>query len=276
MQCKELRRLLKYRGRPRCCGFWGWPKAPLLLLFSLLAFQARAAWVEKESRSEPSAAAGVVHQRVLLENRESGRRARMDLAIFSPKSCRLRLIDNRTGERRLADVLPERLYIGGVNGGYFDTDFAPLGLRIRNFATNEPLVRGKLLTGVVAAWPDRIRILRAGSFSKKLKPALALQCGPFLVEHGRPVTGLKASREARRTFVGVGTGDRAALGVCSEISLADLAEILSQSPGNLRMERALNLDGGSSSAFWFRRKEGDPLSIPGQKPVRDFLVIEAR
>jgi hypothetical protein len=35
----------------------------------------------------------------------------------------------------------------------------------------------------------------------------------------------------------------------------------------------MNLDGGSSSAFWFAREDGDAFSIAGRKPVRDFVAI---
>jgi hypothetical protein len=35
----------------------------------------------------------------------------------------------------------------------------------------------------------------------------------------------------------------------------------------------MNLDGGSSSAFWFAREDGSVYSIPGRKPVRDFVGV---
>jgi len=45
--------------------------------------------------------------------------------------------------------------------------------------------------------------------------------------------------------------------------------------GKLEMARALNLDGGSSSAFWFAGRE-DTVSLPEQKTVRDFVAIVPR
>ncbi len=41
------------------------------------------------------------------------------------------------------------------------------------------------------------------------------------------------------------------------------------------MVRALNLDGGSSTAFWFAGK-GDVFSIREAKSVRDFVAIVPR
>ena len=52
-------------------------------------------------------------------------------------------------------------------------------------------------------------------------------------------------------------------------------EILRHAPGiapDLKVQRALNLDGGSSSAFWFAGERG-AFSIPEQKSVRDFVAV---
>jgi hypothetical protein len=99
----------------------------------------------------------------------------------------------------------------------------------------------------------------------------------MIVDLGLAVRGLEATRSARRTFAAVGAGDRAALGFCSEITLADLANILApQVTSGFKIQRALNLDGGSSSAFWFRRKDGSAFSIPEQKTVRDFIAVVPR
>jgi hypothetical protein len=40
-----------------------------------------------------------------------------------------------------------------------------------------------------------------------------------------------------------------------------------------KVQRALNLDGGSSSALWFKRKDGTVFSIREQKSVRDFVAV---
>jgi hypothetical protein len=65
------------------------------------------------------------------------------------------------------------------------------------------------------------------------------------------------------------------VGVCSGVSLAELSKILATTSfaEDLRIERALNLDGGSSTGFWFARENDSAFSIPEQKSVRDFLGI---
>jgi len=138
-----------------------------------------------------------------------------------------------------------------------------------------PLRRARLITGILLTSARGIQIVRAREFSRPQKIAAAIQCGPFLVDASQRVRGLNESQHARRTFAATGTNGRALLGFCSEISLADLATILATTPiaGDLKIERALNFDGGSSSAFWFARENGSVFSIPEQKPVRDFVGV---
>ena len=110
--------------------------------------------------------------------------------------------------------------------------------------------------------------MRTREFPRQQKFNAAVQCGPFLVDLGRPVRGLEETNQARRTFAAVAKPDRAALGFCSETSLAKLADILAsvQLADDFKISRALNLDGGSSSGFWFAR-EGE--SEIGERAKRD-------
>jgi uncharacterized protein YigE (DUF2233 family) len=165
-----------------------------------------------------------------------------------------------------------------VNGGYFDEEFAPIGLRIVNEQMIAPLRRARLITAVLLASPRGVQIMRTREFSPRSDVNAAIQCGPFLVDLGQHIRGLNDSHLARRTFAATATNERALLGVCSEVSLADLATILATTPiaGDLKIERALNLDGGSSSAFWFARENGSAFSIPEQKPVRDFVGVVSK
>jgi hypothetical protein len=218
---------------------------------------------------------GVQHQHVVLTDPETSAHAIVDLAFFSAKSYTLRLIDQPIPPRRdLADVMEQEKCLAGVNGGYFSPDYAPIGLLIVDGRTIAPLRRARLLTGVLIASLRGVQIMRAREFPRQQKFNAAVQCGPLLVDLGRPVRGLEETHQARRTFAAVAKPDRAALGFCSEISLASLAAILGfvQLADDFKISRALNLDGGSSSGFWFAR-EGDAFSVPEQKSVRDFVAI---
>ena len=249
-------------------------RAIVLALFCAAVQFSRAAWVETAVRNESSPAAGIVHRQIQLQDSETGASATLDLALFSPKSSMLRVIDNPDGRLNLADAVPAAGCLAGVNGGYFDPNFAPLGLRVVDGKTVKPLVRARLLTGVLISSPGVTQILRVGEYSARRKAYSAVQCGPLLVDAGHPVRGLDATRTARRTFAAVGS-DHAALGLCSDVSLAQLSELLAAARlgEDFRINRALNLDGGSSSAFWFKRSTGSVFSISEMKDVRDFVGV---
>jgi len=213
---------------------------------------------------------------VVLENSEDGNRATIELALFSVKSCALHVIDNPDGEKNLAEVMQRGKCIAGVNGGYFDPNFAPIGLRVVDGKLLSPLLHARLLTAVLSSSSRGIQIVRIAEFSRRAKLDAAIECGPFLVDLGAGVRGLDETRSARRTFAAVGS-DRAALGYCAEVSLAQLAEILAtvRLTEDFKISRAMNLDGGSSSAFWFAGQRR-VFSIPEQKMVRDFLAVVPR
>ena len=251
-------------------------KAALLLL--AVAATAHADWTIAAATTEGSRD-GVQHRHVVLKDAETSESATVDLALFSTKSCTLRVIDQPTPPRNsLAHVMAQENCLAGVNGGYFDPDYAPIGLLIVDGKMIVPLQRARLLTGVLTASARGVQIIRIREFSRQQKFNAAVQCGPFLVDLGRRVRGLEETRVARRTFVAVGGVDRAALGFCSDVSLSDLAKILATTSlaEGFKIQRALNLDGGSSSAFWFAARDRTAYSIPEQKIVRDFVGIVPR
>jgi hypothetical protein len=242
--------------------------------FLALATFAPAQWIEKNSGDESSFDGRVVHRHVDLAETQTDNRAMVDLALFSAKSSKLCLIDNADGVT-LSEAMGRTNCIAGINGGYFDPNFAPLGLRIIDGKVTSRLTRGRLMSGVLAS-DSALHIFRVAEFSLRRKPNAAIECGPFLVDLAKPVRGLEGMRAARRTFAATGSGDRAALGFCSDATLADLASILATPLGDFKIQRALNLDGGSSSAFWFRKNDGRAFSIAEEKTVRDFVGIVAK
>jgi len=253
-------------------------KPSAALLFLAVAATAHAEWSILSANSEPGRA-DVVHRHVVLEDSETNERATIDFALFSTKSCTLQLIDQPAPPRHdLSHVMRQQRCLAGVNGGYFDRDYRPIGLLIAGGNMVAPLQRAKLLTGVLAGSSRGVEIVRTREFSRQQKLNAAIQCGPFLVDLGQRVRGLDDSRSARRTFAATGTNDRIELGVCSEISLAKLAKILvtTRLADDLKIQRSLNLDGGSSSAFWFAQENGSAFSIPEQKPVRNFVAVVPR
>jgi exopolysaccharide biosynthesis protein len=249
-----------------------WLTATLIIL--LLATSARAAWSVSSFETEKSAAAGLEHRHVLLAETETGADATVDLALFSTKSTVLRVVDNPGGDEELVSVAGRLRGLAGVNGGYFDPQNAPVGLLISDGKLIAPSRKARLLSGVLVAAKGRVELLRAGEYSSRKQATAALQCGPFLVDGGTVVAGLNNIKAARRTFVLTSGPDRVAIGLCSPVTLAQLGEILAtvRLAPDLKVQRALNFDGGSSSAFWFAGERG-VFSIPEQKMVRDFVIV---
>ena len=245
----------------------------LFFLTVAVVTSAQAEWKIVSTESEPGLA-GIEHRHVVVEDASASQRATLDTAVFSAKSTALRVIDNPDGQS-LASVMKRQKYAAGVNGGYFDADFKPIGLRVADGANFSPLRRARLITGILLQSDRGIDVVRVSEFSRVKKTVAAIQSGPFLVEGNKGIRGLNDSQLARRTFAGIATDDRALLGFCSDVSLGGLANILATAPilADSKIRRAMNLDGGSSSAFWFAGEDGSTFSIAGRKPVRDFVGV---
>jgi uncharacterized protein YigE (DUF2233 family) len=247
-------------------------------LFFFSFATARAEWKSVSAEREPGAAKSLEHRYVVVEESASGERASLELALFSTKSLQLRVIDQPVEPRNeLAEIAQREKCLAAVNGGYFSPEYGPIGLRIVDRKTLAPLQRARLLSGVLAVSGRGVQLLRVREFSDATKWDAAIECGPFLVDAGQRVSGLENSRLARRTFVALARDDRLALAFCSEVTLADLSKILTAPlASDFKISRALNLDGGSSSAFWFKRRDGSAFTISEEKPVRDFLAVVPR
>jgi Phosphodiester glycosidase len=247
--------------------------AQVALVLLAITTTAYAEWKVVSAESEPGRG-GIEHRHLVVEDAAAGQRVAVDVAIFSAKSTALRVIDNPDGQS-LGAVMKREKCVCGVNGGYFDTEFKPIGLRIADGTTYSPLRRARLITGILLQSDRDIDVTRIAEFSRTKKIVAAIQSGPFLVEGNKRIRGLNDSQLARRTFAGITMNDRVLLGICSDVSLAQLANILATVPvaADSKIRRAMNLDGGSSSAFWFAREEGSAFSISGEKPVRDFVGI---
>lgn len=255
------------------------PRARAAFLAALLALlgNLQAGWQIISTQHLGNPDSGIQVLETQLERKNSKGSARLVAIVFENRSHTLRVIDSpKPGQSTLASVMESRQAIGGVNGGYFEADFTPVGLVISEGKTLQRLKKAKLLSGIVAVSPKgAFSILRSNRFDPK--PGAyreAIQCGPMLVENSIPVPGLNAEKIARRTVVATGSGKQGALIYLSSVSLADAAEILALPKilGNWTPTSALNLDGGSSSGLWAK----DVVSLPEIKRVRNFLEVVPR
>jgi len=248
----------------------------LILCLCLIVFSCRfaaAAWLLQDSSAQP-APIGLEFTERHVKNPTS--EATLWVVTFDPKSYAFAVMDNPDGAFDLGTAAEKRGALAGVNGGYFHPDHTPLGLLVRQGVEIHPLEHAKLLSGVLSVTLSGIALQRVASY--KASPAVreALQAGPFLVERNRPVTGLNAEKSAARTVVFQDARGRSGFLIVKSTTLAETAEILA-TPAIFpegKILRALNLDGGSSTALWVRGTS--PFYAHEWKTVRDYLAIVPR
>lgn len=206
------------------------------------------------------------------------------LAFFTSRQFRLEVVDLGDGPLAADPTLDEAFRsadcVAGVNGGFFHPDWRPLGLTISRGERLNRFETAKLLSGVVYSDDRGTHILRRALFRDHPGITALLQSGPYLVEDGRIVHGLSASRPHRRTFIATDWQGHWVMGATlAPITLAELAAVL-VSPGALTswpVDRALNLDGGSSTGFFFDRGANmPPVTLQPWSRVRNLLGIVPR
>jgi uncharacterized protein YigE (DUF2233 family) len=213
------------------------------------------------------------------EARAGERSVRVTGISFESARSVFRVIDNPPENRRsLPSTLAAEGAVAGSNGGYFHSDFTPLGLAVCKRKTVHPFERARLLSGVLAVRNGRMELVRSSKFKASAEVQDALQAGPWLVERGAPVPGLNDARSARRTVVANDGKGHWALVVVSSVTLAEAAKILCVEgiAGTVRIANALNLDGGSSTALWATARGQVVIDIAPFGPVRNYLAIASR
>jgi exopolysaccharide biosynthesis protein len=225
---------------------------------------------------QPSEVADGVPLRLKVTNDATS--ANLLLIIFHPDRFTIRVASDEDGRYgSVADAAAATDAVAGVNGGYFQADGTPVGLLISDNRTIHQFGTAKLLSGVVFVRDGKPGIVRSARFARLKNVSQAIQCGPFLVENGRALTGLNNDRSAARTFVFAGSNSVWGFGICRSVTLAEMGQILSV-PGLLgrtSVISALNLDGGSSTQFWARTGE-DVITSSSLALVSDYLLLVRR
>ncbi len=168
--------------------------------------------------------------------------------------------------------------VAGVNGGFFTPQFTPMGLMIANGHKTGAWQQNKLLSGAVVVY-QQPQLLWNSEVQGASTATHLLQAGPRLVDAGRAVPSLERRKQATRTFIATDSSHRWIIGLARSTSLGELADALAAPgtfPESFRIHRALNLDGGHSSALYYRTADGHEHSDPGWSTVRNYLGIVPR
>ena len=258
-----------------------------LLLCALLCIPAQGAtdgWRPVGEAPSDGAGADLYQGEYTAERPSDGRSVSAQLAFFTSPAYRLEVVDLGDGAEpaypSLAAAFRAHGCVAGVNGGFFHPDWRALGLVIAGGRHINRFETSKLLSGVVYSDARGTHIERRARFRDHAGIEALLQTGPYLVEHGRAVRGLSRANPRRRTFIATDWRGHWALGATTtQLTLAELAEVLT-APGTLTpwpVERAINLDGGSSTGFFFDRgPEAEPVQMQPWKRVRNLLGVKQR
>ncbi len=179
----------------------------------------------------------------------------------------------------LEHAMKKKACKAGINGGYFaaDEQRTPLGLVRHNHQTSHRLSTGAFtVAGVVYDTGSGIKLERSHKLSTEIPHMKeAIQGGPFLIEKGKLIPGLDNTKSAKRTFIATDGQGRWCIAITSPLTLKKLAVWLSKPAalGKFKVDTALNMDGGTSTALWLARPH---IYKPPFKEVRNYIGVIPR
>jgi uncharacterized protein YigE (DUF2233 family) len=208
----------------------------------------------------------------------AGETIRLDGFAFDDRHHSIRIVDNGLPSKprfgSLAAAMEACGAVAGSNGGFFDPQGAPLGLMVAGGRATGRMAGGALTSGVWFRTSRHLLLLRTGEFQARERPDVAelIQAGPFVVDGGSATAGLEATKARTRTVILHDQRHAWLLAVSSPATLQALGAALGAADrvGGVEVVRALNLDGGSSSALWTRASGS--LQTPLRR-VRNFVAI---
>lgn len=213
--------------------------------------------------------------------RSANEAAEVSVVIFDSQRCTLRVLDQpapQAGGTVIAPLLRSAGAIAGVNAGFFHPDFSPLGLMIADGRKTGQFASTSLISGSVVLIAHEPYLVWNREFLGETGVTQLVQAGPRLIDAGHPLPSLNRTKNATRTFIATDGKRLWAIGTARSTTLAGLAELLASPemlPG-LRVQRALNLDGGRSSALYVRKADGSEITRPGWSTVRNYLAVLPR
>ena len=196
---------------------------------------------------------------------------------LDPAQVRLRVAYAPERPRALRTWFDETQPTLAVNGAFFTEDYRSTALVISDGAASGSSYEG--FGGMLAVAPDgqvALRALRDEPYDPSEPLAQAMQSFPMLVFPGGEVAPIEDDgKRARRTAIALDRAGRVLLiaSATSDLTLRGLADWLGGS--DLDIDRALNLDGGSSTGL-FLRSGALSEQIDSFGPLPLVLLVEPR
>lgn len=157
-----------------------------------------------------------------------------------------------------------------INGGFFDHNYHPLGLRISQQQQYNPLKRISWW-GIFYIEDQKPHLSSLRRFKNSKNIDFAIQSGPRILVNGK-TPALKAGRD-ERSALGITEDGRIIILVTANAPLTttDLAALMKSSP--LNCHDALNLDGGSSSQLSARINSFE-INVRGFSNISDAIIVK--
>ncbi len=159
-----------------------------------------------------------------------------------------------------------------INGGFFDQNYHPLGLRIGNQHQHSPLKRISWW-GIFSVKDHTPHISSLSQYTNNNQVEFAIQSGPRLLVKGK-IPALRPGF-AERSALGITPDNHVIILVTnnSPLTTTSLAELMNASP--LNCVDAINLDGGSSSQLSANMGLFQ-INVHGFSNVSDAVVVKHR
>jgi len=180
--------------------------------------------------------------------------AALVIVRIDPDTVRLRVGYAPDQPRGLRSWFEQQRPLAAINGSFFTQEYRPAALLISDGTASGDSYEG--FGGMLAVTPAggiALRSLRDQPYDPNEPLDQALQSFPMLVfPGGVPADIQDNGQRARRTAIAIDRAGRLLLivGPTNGFTLRGLAEWLSQS--DLEVDRALNLDGGSSTGLYLK------------------------
>ena len=211
-----------------------------------------------------------------------GKVVQINFVQFSQDAFNLVVIDNAergvAKYRNLEEAIVAINCLAGINGGFFErSPFDPVGLMVSRGIVSGSLQRKSWINGIVAVRRGVPLLSMADTFVLDGDVSDAIQAGPMLVQDAKLVGGPYSGRIADRTFICRSTDGIWGLGVAGPCTLSELGSLLlgNEVTALMKIDSALNLDGGPSTAFW-ATKENGAIYKAEKWPVRNFVGVIRR
>jgi|FLOH01.1.fsa_nt_gi uncharacterized protein YigE (DUF2233 family) len=163
--------------------------------------------------------------------------------------------------------------LAAINGGFFEPNYEPSGLLVRDYQTIQPATEQGLRGVFLLDSNNNPAIIRNSQLPKYKNVKLALEAWPVLVENGRD--NLKGTTirhsyiNVPRTTVSIDNNGLVHFHTFDRIGLNPLSAYMSK-----QFESTINLDGGPSTAIhWNLERDTQTLNV-GQ--VQNYFVVRKK